>query len=382
MKSTIFIPKIINVGYQNRSGTYTGKLAYVIYTDEKGVRRKEASWNSWRDHTIEPDTFNNEPTSGFVLNKKVGDTCSHWNFRQAYCRVYDPRGFEFEITIENLLYILENTNSIVGKGLEGDFVYGWDGKDLVLLPTCSSDYKEIEQYSKTVLEAKSITAKMLKIGCTYLGKDGNHYVYLGKYPTYSSFYYAHIVDWPQVLEGKQFWFAVYGDKGLQEIDTSCLLFKKSLSKGFLIDIEDENPHLQLSEFMQALEHSCHYSPVDLENVQIKEFTKDEFYEHIKSMQNRGSCYGVRFCSAPFNNIATKYTLKLWKGFKLIKCGDFYYQDKELLSIPWDNDSMSYDLLTKENIDKVYDIIKPIYIELYLKNGYKYSTEYIWYPITK
>ena len=46
MKSNIFIPKTINVGYQNRSGTYTGKLAYVIYYDEKGKLRKEASWRS------------------------------------------------------------------------------------------------------------------------------------------------------------------------------------------------------------------------------------------------------------------------------------------------------------------------------------------------
>lgn len=28
--------------------------------------------------------------------------------------------FEFEITIENLLYILENANPIKGKGLEGE----------------------------------------------------------------------------------------------------------------------------------------------------------------------------------------------------------------------------------------------------------------------
>ena len=39
MKSNIFIPKAINVGYQNRSSTYTGKLAYVIYYDEKGKLR-------------------------------------------------------------------------------------------------------------------------------------------------------------------------------------------------------------------------------------------------------------------------------------------------------------------------------------------------------
>ena len=71
MKNSIFVPKTINVGYQNRSDTYTGKLAYVIYTDGKGVLRKQASWDSWRDEDIPPNTYDNVPTSGFVLNKKV-----------------------------------------------------------------------------------------------------------------------------------------------------------------------------------------------------------------------------------------------------------------------------------------------------------------------
>ena len=71
MNSSIFVPKTINVGYQNRSGTYTGKLAYVIYYDEKGKLRKEASWNSWRDDKIPNDEFDNIPTEGFVLNKKL-----------------------------------------------------------------------------------------------------------------------------------------------------------------------------------------------------------------------------------------------------------------------------------------------------------------------
>ena len=70
MRSSIFIPKTINVGYQNRSGTYTGKLAYVIYYDEKGKLRKETSWNGWRDKDIPNNEYDNIPTEGFVLNKK------------------------------------------------------------------------------------------------------------------------------------------------------------------------------------------------------------------------------------------------------------------------------------------------------------------------
>lgn len=45
----IFIPKKINVGFQKRDDTYTGKLAYIIYYDETGKLRKETSWNGWRD---------------------------------------------------------------------------------------------------------------------------------------------------------------------------------------------------------------------------------------------------------------------------------------------------------------------------------------------
>ena len=134
MHSNIFIPKKLNVGFQNRDDTYTKKLAYVIYYDEKGKLRKQASWESWRDKKIDPIEYDNEPTEGFVLNKNVGGYAYHWDARKSYIRVFDPRGFEFEITLPNLLYILENTNSIKGKGLDGKFVYGWDGKDLVLVP--------------------------------------------------------------------------------------------------------------------------------------------------------------------------------------------------------------------------------------------------------
>ena len=139
---SIFIPNKINVGYQNREGTYTGKLAYVIYYDERGKLRKETSWQNWRDENIPNNIYENVPTEGFVLNKKVGGYKSDWNFRQTYSRIYDPRGFEFEITMENLLWILECCSSIKGKGLEGEFVYGFAGKDLILVPVDSPDYQK------------------------------------------------------------------------------------------------------------------------------------------------------------------------------------------------------------------------------------------------
>jgi hypothetical protein len=178
----LFIPQQLKVGYQERKDTYTGKLAYIIYLDQLGKVRKEPSWNSWRSKSIEPNDFNNEPTEGFVLNKKVGGYKSDWNHRATYTRVFDPRGFEFEITIPNLLFILENTNSIKGKGLEGEFVYGWEGTDLWLIPISSPDYKVWKQQSNVLFNKAFdwIKPKELQIGFSYTTNKGLKLIYMGR----------------------------------------------------------------------------------------------------------------------------------------------------------------------------------------------------------
>ena len=180
--SKLFIPDKIHVGYQNRKGTYTGKLAYVIYTDKKGKKRKEGSWNSWKDNKISVDDFNNEPMSGFVLNKKTGDYRSRWGGRSAHVRVYDPRDFEIEISVDNLLFILQECSAIKGKGLEGEFIYAWDKKELVLLPVTSQDYQESVEY--TDLQDKKVTKKDMLAGCMYTNKEGQELMYIGRHDYY------------------------------------------------------------------------------------------------------------------------------------------------------------------------------------------------------
>lgn len=178
MQNKLNIPKTINVGFQNRSDTYTGKLAFVVYTDAKGTLRKKKSWDGWRDKSITPLECVNEPTSGFVLNKKVGDYRGGWNGRKAWIRIYDPRGFEFEISVQNLVFILEECSAIKGKGLEGEFVYSWSSSDLVLLPVSSQDYVNSTEF--TALQTKKVTKKDMKEGCLYTTKDNEQVMYLGR----------------------------------------------------------------------------------------------------------------------------------------------------------------------------------------------------------
>ena len=188
MTDQLFIPKTIKIGYQNRSDTYTQKLAYVIYTDNKGVLRKETSWQGWRDKKITASDYDNIPTEGFVLNKGVGGARESygWNSRNEYIRVYDPRGFEFEITVMNLLYILQECTATKGKGLEGEFVYSWQGKDLVLLPVHSQEYKTSTEFSS--LQANKVSARDLKVGCSYLTKKMEDLIYIGRFMFYRTQY--------------------------------------------------------------------------------------------------------------------------------------------------------------------------------------------------
>ena len=121
--SNIFIAPKIKVGFQKRTDCFTGKLAYVIYYDEKGKLRKEKSWESWRSKDIPVEEYDNVPMEGFTLNRDVKRYSGDWfSSKRTLIRVHDPRGFEFEVTTENLIAILMHTDCL-RRGLTGQFVY-------------------------------------------------------------------------------------------------------------------------------------------------------------------------------------------------------------------------------------------------------------------
>jgi hypothetical protein len=179
------VPGKIKVGFHKRPDCYSGLLGYVIYQDAKGVWRKEKSWEGWRKKELDPKFFDNVPTDGFVLNRKVGGAKESWgwNVRLEKVRVWDPRDFEFEISVPNLLFILRETDCSRGKGLEGKFVYAWSGTELVLCPVNSQEYKDSVGF--TALQTKTIKAKELVPGVTYLTKKQVKLVYLGRFDVYT-----------------------------------------------------------------------------------------------------------------------------------------------------------------------------------------------------
>lgn len=185
MKSNLNIPKQLKVGFQNSEN----RLSYVTYINLKGQIAKETSWRNWmkpyycqEDKSIIKD-FDNTPQSGFKINDFVGGKPS-WSQRQSYCRILDPRGFEFEITIDNLMFLFEYCN-IENKTLSGELCYAWDGSNLLLLPCSSEEYRQSLEVTDKREEGLKVTVKDLVPGKTYSIKD-TPMVYIG-YMTWNTF---------------------------------------------------------------------------------------------------------------------------------------------------------------------------------------------------
>lgn len=392
ISTTIYVPKKIKVGFNNRNDTYTGKLAYIIYYDEKGKLRKETSWNSWRNKSIDPEEYDNEPTSGFVLNKKVGDYSGDWGaHRQAYCRIYDPRGFEFEITINNLLFILEHCTCCPGKGLEGNFVYGWDGKDLVLLPTNSPDYIEIEKYSKRINERKTFKGKNLIIGATYLTKDNEEWIYMGRFDKwdcrmatyYGSSYYYRYDGWNDDVsdtwtkdsytnhayknenKGKHYWFInLNSEWEFDRIKT----FKSLSSK--IIDVINEKCVQNYTDLYAELEKKSDFSPIDYGKDEVYEYTYEAFKErcdHINDWPNYIDLY-----SSTYQCLVKLYYDRYYY--------DGYYDSKGDADKKWyikynskhSKYSNSTEYKVYETLQEAFEDIHPLERKRYLSNGNVYK----------
>lgn len=371
MKTSIFVPTKINVGFNKREDTYTGKLAYIIYFDENGKLRKETSWENWRNKDIPNEIYDNEPMEGFVLNKKVGGDSWGWNPRQTYTRVYDPRGFEFEITIPNLLWILENCNCIKGKGLEGQFIYGWDGKELLLMPVDSPDYRQIAEYNKIVHNNESIRARDLVVGATYLTKENIEYTYIGKFDVYNYYTYEY--------EGKQFYFATKNN-GIWSFDAM-----KSIPKNKLISCVDDKCTNEYADIYEQLEYMPFFSPYDNSKDVFYDVSLEDFIEHIKENDY------YKYFISEYDGVKRTYFVE-WQHdsddkyiIKLVSNhGRYSFDAKDVLTIfpTREEEQKNYwygtTKITKMipvTLEEIYEKMRPICRQKYLQNGKEY--ERVW-----
>lgn len=305
--SQLYIPDEIVVGYQKREDTYTKQLGYVIYRDKKGVLRKEKSWQGWRDKKIKPSDFKNEPTEGFVLNRDVGGARRSygWNARIEKVRVYDPRGFEFEIDIANLLFILKECDCSRGKGLEGKFVYAWRGTELTLIPITCEEYKQSTKF--TELQHQKVFAKDLVPGVTYLTKKQQPLTFIGKFDYHflydANAWRASKKDAKGVL--KRFVFLDRDEKNAKyrkQNGNTDLLFLDSISTIAAVQSDSIDPDLaELQQRFYKSEHGSKFVKVFLKQTKEKKLSDEDICR-----RNGGSAWFYEESPGVFVECSTIY----------------------------------------------------------------------------
>lgn len=355
-----------------------------------------------------------------MLNKKVGNKSRCWrDRRQAYCRIYDPRNFEFEITIENLLYILEYSNSIKGRGLEGEFVYVWDGKNLLLMPVEAPDYKIIAEYNNIVHSNVKIKAKNLIVGATYLTKDNQEFIYMGKFDYYSCGYrwmengrYVssnNLDDIPTIsgrfeptripyeridyLYGKYYWFAYkhydseYDFARCETIYKNSYKWKfeqyRSFPKNKFISCSDNKCSKEYSDIYEQMICTNNFSPRDSKKDVLVPYTYEEFERCVNEDRNQHN----RF----FSDNQVKYKISYddktdlwtvgyasWGVDSKDRDADFYnrfdFIDVEVSGHYFWETKRFEKKIVPMTLKELYKKLRPCYKEIYLANGKLFDRE--------
>lgn len=168
--------KELVVGYHENFNLDIDKapLAFLTYdTHDAASKKRIDTVKNWYG-SEKMCNLDNPPLSGFTFV----DVVSRYRTKNKLMRVFDPRGFIVEVSIDILLEIMQSATIKNGIIQEKCF-WARKGAENILIPENTPLH---EQYlSETVYaKAANISTKNLKVGGLYINKNGKKYFYLGK----------------------------------------------------------------------------------------------------------------------------------------------------------------------------------------------------------
>lgn len=168
--------KELVVGYHENFNLDIDKapLAFLTYdTHDAASKKRIDTVKNWYG-SEKMCNLDNPPLSGFTFV----DVVSRYRTKNKLMRVFDPRGFIVEVSIDILLEIMQSATIKNGVIQEKCF-WARKGAENILIPENTPLH---EQYLNETVYAKAanILTKNLKVGGLYINKDGKKYFYLGK----------------------------------------------------------------------------------------------------------------------------------------------------------------------------------------------------------
>jgi hypothetical protein len=173
----IFRQNYVGINHKRKDITLAPLAFLVPYEDNAAGRKRIESVDSWLNYTAyyldnklampsETRIIDNVAKSGF----KVVDVASRDMTSNKFARIYDPDGFELEISIGNLIDLMLYT--IVDHGvIEGELIWARDGAHNRLIPVDS------ELYRNALQEGQVLAAQ---VGDIVVGNHNRRYVYFGQ----------------------------------------------------------------------------------------------------------------------------------------------------------------------------------------------------------
>lgn len=204
MNEVIKVFSRVYVGFQGEPDT-TGEnpcLAFLTpYEENAGGRKRIETVEKWagakdqyayvdgkwslvkKGVKVPSQIYNNEPIEGFEICREVKRT--YWGGGNVVWRIFDPRGFELEISSANLAKILTFATLEAGK-IKGKCVWGRIGANNLLIPEGCPEYSNLLPKAEEFTEANKLRGKLIpisqiKIGSTISLSNGTECVYLGKW---------------------------------------------------------------------------------------------------------------------------------------------------------------------------------------------------------
>lgn len=179
---TIKIPTKVYVGFQNRPSSDDVPLGFMTpWGEDEAARKRIATVDNWargygNTEKVEPVTLNNIPMTGFRISRAVRRSGGWGSSNATFVRVEDPRGFELEISVQNLLMLMDN-NITQDAEIIQECIWGRDGGNNILLAVNSQPY--LDATENTRRSASRVSAKEVKPGFEVTLENGDRGFYYG-----------------------------------------------------------------------------------------------------------------------------------------------------------------------------------------------------------
>ena len=188
----IFEKNFVGITTKERRDDVTmGPLAFLVpYENNAAGRKREETVKRWlygygfvSGLTCEEDAkeghtmvIDNVPARGF----QIVDFAERYSTSNKLARIYDPNGFELEISIDNLIDIITKT-TIKNGVIDDKMIWARDGANNRLIFVDSDEYRNADMISKKTKKTKKPKFKH-SAGDIIIGSYWNDaYLYLGQF---------------------------------------------------------------------------------------------------------------------------------------------------------------------------------------------------------